>query len=125
MAPRQPKTPKAAATPAEATEQQPAATDKFDSIKNDFIRQVVERRMKRDEPPPPPPPPTNRQLERTRLEIEAGQRAVAKAAAEAANRPQRKPEPTDGTTVPVFRPQDYVPSMDQGKTLGARDISGS
>ncbi len=122
MAPRQPKTPKPAETPTEATAQK--SPDVFDKIKNDFIAEVVKRRIQRDEPPPPPQPATNRQLERTRLEIEAGQRRVAANEAQAKLRPQPVREASDGTTTPVFRPQDYVPNMDQGK-VGARDISGS
>ncbi len=122
MAPRQPKTPKSAETPTETTAQK--SPDVFDKIKNDFIAEVVKRRIQRDEPPPPPQPATNRQLERTRLEIEAGQRRVAANEAQAKLRPQPVREVSDGTTTPVFRPQDYVPNMDQGK-VGARDISGS
>lgn len=125
MAPRQQKTPKLTETAAETTGQQPETTDVFDKIKHDFMKSVIESRMKREEPPPPPPPPTQRQLERTRLEMEAGRKRVAANEEQAKLRPQPKPEPSDGTTVPVFRPQDYVPNMDQGTKLGARDIGGS
>ena len=36
-----------------------------------------------------------------------------------ATRPQPKPDKTEGTTTPVFRPGDFVPNMQQGKQVSA------
>lgn len=68
-----------------------------------------------------PPAPTERQQTQTQLEQEAGRRAVERHAAQAANRPQPKPDPGDGYSTPAFRPNDHVPGMMSGD-LGARNI---
>ena len=61
-------------------------------------------------------PVAPRILEQTRLEMEAGRAAVAKA--EAA-KPQSRPQPQqDPGVTPVFRPADYVPKMNKGNVGG-------
>lgn len=75
---------------------------------------------KRNEKPPeyiPPPIPAAIQ-EKTRLEMEEGKRRNELAVAErakAAAIPQPKPSHAEGTTVPVYRPGEFVPNMDQGQ----------
>lgn len=76
----------------------------------DFLKQV---NLANQPPPPPPPPPemTARQRSQIEEEMEAGRKSVARHAAQQANRPQPKPDPTEGKNTPVFRPEDYVPNM--------------
>lgn len=78
------------------------------------LRQFLHQ-VRLDNPPPaepaPPPAMTERQKSQIELEMEAGRRAVARHAAQAAHRPQPKPDPTEGKTTPVFRPEDYVPNL--------------
>lgn len=59
-----------------------------------------------------PPAPTERQMTQTQREMEAGRKAVARAADQQAFRPQPKREASDGYTVPAFRPADHVPNFD-------------
>lgn len=67
-----------------------------------------------------PPPPTDRQSENTRLEMEAGARASARAQAQLDSRPQPARDPRDpGPNTPVHRPNDVVPDP------LARAVSGS
>lgn len=54
-----------------------------------------------------PPPPTERQAERTRLEMEAGRRATERATAQQTARPATQPDRTQGVNTPVHRPADY------------------
>lgn len=61
---------------------------------------------------PPPQPVAPRIAEQTRLEMEAGKAAVAKHAAAQSMRAPRPAEPP--TSVPIFRPDDYVPNNAQG-----------
>lgn len=68
-----------------------------------------------------PPTPTERQKTQTEMEQEAGRRAVQRHTAQAAHRPQPKPDPAEGYTTPAFRPGDHVPGMNSGQ-LGARNI---
>lgn len=57
-----------------------------------------------------PPPMTDRQMERTQMELEAGRRAQAKHQAQYDNRPMPKPDPREaGPSTPVHRPNDVVP----------------
>lgn len=65
----------------------------------------------------PPLPPGI--AEKTRLEIEEGRKRNAMAEEAKATRPQPKPDKTEGTTTPVFRPGDFVPNMQQGKQVSA------
>ena len=70
------------------------------------------------------PPIAPRIVEQTRLEMEAGKAAVAKAAEQAGNRPVRKPDPSEGKTVAVFSPGDYVPDQKKGQgNVEVRDIT--
>ncbi len=70
------------------------------------------------------PPIAPRILEQTRLEMEAGKVAVAKAAEQAGNRPARKPDPSEGNTVAVFSPGDYVPDQKKGQgNIEVREVS--
>jgi hypothetical protein len=57
--------------------------------------------------------------ENTRLEMEAGRKRVAEFEALEAARPKRAPDPTQGGSVAVFRPGDYVPDQKQGQGLVA------
>lgn len=72
-------------------------------------------------------PATPRQLNQTQLEMAAGQRAVARHQQQEAARPRPvvKPDPTQGTTTPVFRPADYVPDQRKGQGhVKAQTIAG-
>lgn len=53
--------------------------------------------------------------EKTRLEVEEGKKRVAMAKANQANRPVPKPDKSEPTTTPVYRPLDFVPNFNQGK----------
>lgn len=68
-----------------------------------------------------PPALTERQMTRTQMEMEAGRRASERHAAQAAHRPQPKPEASDGYTAPVFRPAGHVPNFDS-KDPGAQTL---
>lgn len=76
----------------------------------EFLKKV---QLANQPPPPPPPPPEMTQRQRTQieLEMEAGRKAVARHTAQQAHRPQPKPDPTEGKTTPVFRPEDYIPNL--------------
>lgn len=76
----------------------------------EFLKQV---NLANQPPPPPPPPPEMTVRQRTQIEeeMEAGRKAVARHAAQQAHRPQPKPDPTEGKTTPVFRPEDYIPNL--------------
>lgn len=64
---------------------------------------------------PPPVPPAIQ--ENTRLEMEAGRKRVAEFEAMEALRPKRPVEPVN--SVPVFRPDNYIPDprKNQGHTM--------
>jgi hypothetical protein len=67
-----------------------------------------------------PPVPTERQSERTRMEMEAGARAAARHAAQQASRPIPARDPREGgPPIPVHRPNDVVPDP------MARAVTGS
>lgn len=68
-----------------------------------------------------PPERTERQMSQTEREMEAGRKAVARAAAQQAARPQPQREASDGYTVPAFRPADHVPNFDS-KDPAARTL---
>lgn len=63
-----------------------------------------------------------RQAEQTKLEMARGAEVSARHAAQQAARPPREPDPTEGTTTPVFRPADFIPNMKQGNTTGAKTV---
>lgn len=126
----------AAPTPEEFTGpgETPAPTDdliKIDASLDDedqkkvreFMQKVVEARTAREkaEQPVPPPPMTDRQKATIAEEQEAGRRALARHAESQKLRPPPVREKSDGSSNPVFRPGDYVPSMDKGQ-VGARDV---
>lgn len=85
-----------------------------------FVAKIMEERNK-PEPVYVPPTPHPRQLEQTRLEMEAGAKRVAENEAERVHRPVAAPDPGQGTTVPVYRPVDFVPGMDKGN-VSARSV---
>lgn len=79
----------------------------------DVHRQIIE--MRNQKPPEYVPPPVPAGVaEKTRLEIEEGRRQNARQAAERAAQAQRRADPSEGTTEPVYRPPEFVPKMDQG-----------
>lgn len=85
-----------------------------------FVRKVMAERAEaalRDVPSPPTPL-TERQRAQIEAEMEAGRNALAKhrAALEAQQGKPVERDPTAGTSTPVFRPEDYVPNLNQGKT---------
>lgn len=82
------------------------------------LREVHDQiRTMRNKPKPVyvPPPLSPVMAERTRLEMEEGQRRNAMALAARAAIQQPKKDPTEGTTEPVYRPGDHVPNMTQGQ----------
>jgi len=87
----------------------------LDAKKRDFTAAVLAARQPKV-PVNVVQPVAPRILEQTRLEMEAGRAAVAKA--EAA-KPQSRPQPQqDPGVTPVFRPADYVPNMNKGNVGG-------
>ena len=92
--------------------------------KADFVAKLL---ASRNQPPVnivPAGATTERQLTQTQLEMEAGRRAVAKHAARdaAVKEIPRVVDPKEGTTVPVFRPADYVHEKGSaGKGLSTSD----
>ena len=87
----------------------------LDKKKRDFTEAVLAARQPKT-PVNVVQPVAPRILEQTRLEMEAGRAAVAKA--EAA-KPQSRPQPQqDPGVTPVFRPADYVPKMNKGNVGG-------
>lgn len=66
-----------------------------------------------------PPPLTDRQSERTRMEMEAGRRAQAKHQAQFDSRPGATRDPREGgPATPVHRPNDVVPDPTLTNTSG-------
>ena len=76
--------------------------------------EILARRNVQPQTYTPPPVPAGI-AEKTRLEIEEGQKRVAMAEAQKQNRPAPKKEPDATTTTPVYRPADFVPNMSQGQ----------
>lgn len=70
-----------------------------------------------------PPPVSERMAEQTRLEMEAGRKRVEEFDAMQASRPRPTPivDPREGTSVPVFRPADFVPDQRKGQGNLARN----
>ncbi len=66
--------------------------------------------------------PSERQRTRTEMEMERGRTVSERHAANAAAQRMPTPEPSDGYTVPAFRPGDYVPNFDQGTKLGDKTL---
>ena len=92
----------------------PAVKDRELSHGEKQLQEFLSKVQLANQPPPPPPPPPQmsaRQRSQIEEEMEAGRRSVARHAAQQASRPQPKPDPTEGKTTPVFRPEDYVPNM--------------
>jgi hypothetical protein len=100
-----------------------------DNLKRDFLEAVGQRNSfnpsgggGNNPPEYVPPPIPARVAEQTRLEMEAGRRAVAEAEARdkamAAIRKanQERDAAASGTMKTVFAPDDYVPNMQQGLT---------
>lgn len=71
---------------------------------HDFVKQLAEANQPLP-PPPPPAPVSQRLLDQTAAEMEAGRKAVEAAAAAAASRP--RPAPAQPESTPVFRPEKY------------------
>lgn len=115
------------APPTPASIEEPAyvpVRGKEPTTDGDRLRQFLHQNRLDNPPPPPPGPPaamTERQRNQIELEMEAGRRSVAKHAAQQANRPQPKPDKSEGTTTPVFRPEDYVPNLNS-KTDSQRGV---
>lgn len=90
-------------------------TERQDMGRQAFLQDIINKRNENTAKPTyVPPPPTERQMSKRDEELEAGRRAVARHAAQAALRP-RKPaaNPADGTTQNVLRPEDGVGSEDR------------
>lgn len=87
---------------------------------NDFVAKIMEERNK-PEPVYVPPAQHPRQVEQTRLEMEAGAKRVAENEVEQGNRPVPVRDPSEGTSTPVYRPVDFVPGMNQGN-VSARQV---
>lgn len=64
------------------------------------------------------PPRTERQMSQLEEELEAGRKAQQKAEAQQASRPVPARDPSEGSSVPAYRPGDRVPDPVTGK-LGA------
>jgi hypothetical protein len=79
-------------------------------------KQIIEMRNQKAPEYVAPPVPVGI-AEKTRLELEEGKRQNARQAAERANALVPKPDKSEGTTEPVYRPADYVPNMNQGQTV--------
>jgi len=78
-----------------------------DAPRDDLERQLLALR----DPPAPvevvPPKPTARQRQNTELEMQAGRKRVEHFKALDKNREQPKPDPREGSTIPVMRSGDY------------------
>ena len=80
----------------------------------DALLQGLRKHTQEAAPPPyVPPPMTDRQKMALREEMEAGAKAVAKAAAQRAHHPTLPPpkDNNEGLTNPVHRPGDFVPGL--------------
>lgn len=89
----------------------------------EFVRKVMAQRAEDEKEPPPPPPLTERQRSQLEAEMARGKEALKKheenLAAQRAAQAAAPRDPAEGTTTPVFRPEDYVPNMKQGKAASA------
>lgn len=83
-----------------------------------FVEKVMAQRAAdaKAEEPPPRPGLTERQRAQIEAEMKHGAEVAARNAAKMAVRPPPERHPAEGYTVPVFRPEDYVPNMNQGQT---------
>lgn len=88
--------------PDEPRQQEPRDRDEPRTLQELHDR-IIE--LRQPKPVYQPPPPTVRQAEQTRLEMEAGRRAVQRAEASQSFRPNQT-DPTEGTNTPVYRPGD-------------------
>lgn len=87
--------------------------------KRDFVHAILAARVPDNvQPTAPTQPPIPAVSAQTKLEMEMGAAQVAKNAAEQVNRPRPKPQ-DNGTMVPVFRPDDYVPDIKKGQGVVA------
>src|SRR5579864_2566633 len=75
-----------------------------DNLKRDFISGVMAARAPAPAPYVPPPV-SERVAEQTRLEIEAGRKTLAVHSERQAVRPRHVPDPREGTTKSVLRPE--------------------
>ncbi len=87
----------------------------------DALVDAMRTHINRPEPEYVPPQPTERQRTRTEMEMDRGRKTSERHAASALAALQPKPDPSDGYTVPVFRPGDHVPNFDS-KDPGARTL---
>lgn len=88
-----------------------------------FVRKVMAQRAEDDlkDIPAKPPALTERQRKQIDAEMQAGRDALAKhaAAREAQAAKPVEPDPAEGGSTSVFRPEDYVPNMKQGAGVSA------
>lgn len=87
-----------------------------------FVQKVMAQRAeeeKQAEASRPRPVLTERQRAQIEAEMAQGAKVSARHAAQQAVRPTPAPDKSEGYNTPVFRPEDFVPSMDQGKTASA------
>lgn len=89
-----------------------------DNLQHDFVRRVLAARQSPNQTPyvPPPIPPVI--AERTRLEMEAGRKAVEQRAAVDASRPRPAPQRDPGAMIAVFRPDEFVPDLHPKRNQG-------
>lgn len=93
----------------------------IDDLHRDFAMKLAQaNQAKPVNVMPPTQPVAPRVAEQTRLEMEAGKAAVAKHAQAQAHRAPRPPEPP--TSVPIFRPEDYVPNHSQGNIQATTQV---
>lgn len=89
-------------------------------ITRDDLIATLQARSNEKPPEYVPPPPTERQLEQTNLEMEAGRRRVAMNEAQKSARPAAVPSSVErqqaGQVTPVKRPEDGAGSEDRDKT---------
>lgn len=79
------------------------------------LMKTLEARSNQKPPEYVPPPPTERQMEQTRIEMEAGARRVAMHEQQKAFRPPPPKEELarEGSTTPVMRPADGAGTKEQ------------
>lgn len=91
-----------------------------DNLQRDFVEKIMEARRAVSVKPYIAPPIPAQISEQTRMEMEAGKKRVAHFEEQERLRPRpHRNADVNGTMVPVFRPDDFIPDPRKGQGVAA------